>query len=238
MTENLLEIDKNEELWICSDLHLGHDREFIWGKRGFKSSVEHESWLITNLRINIIKFFEENPDKNLIIFHLGDLSFNDAECDRAKKFFDLELLNDNLEVYTTPGNHSFNLLKLENTEYNDNIFPEQGTITIANAPGRQAYKNLIYSHYPLLNWPSRANGVICGHCHGNETCLNLPERNNIETVKLGKILDCGVDNALKNSKNQRCYFTIAEIQKILQQKEDIFNKLKTPGQRTMTLMKP
>ena len=27
-------------IWLCSDLHLGHDREFVWKKRGFSSCEE------------------------------------------------------------------------------------------------------------------------------------------------------------------------------------------------------
>ena len=35
-------------IFASSDLHFGHDREFIWGPRGFKSSTEHDETVITN----------------------------------------------------------------------------------------------------------------------------------------------------------------------------------------------
>ncbi len=35
-------------IFLTSDLHFGHDREFLWGPRGFQSSLEHDEAVIRN----------------------------------------------------------------------------------------------------------------------------------------------------------------------------------------------
>lgn len=208
-------IGEDEELWVCSDFHLGHDREFIWKVRGFADSARHDQFLLDNLRAHSEAFLVQYPGKKLVILHLGDLSLQDPGGVRARQFFDLG--NERVRALTTPGNHASGLADLAGTPYEACILPEQGSLIIACDGKRQGYKNLIFSHYPLLRWPEGANGVICGHCHGNEACLNLPGKGG--SSELGKILDCGVENALKHSKRSRCYFPIGEIQRIFQQKD-------------------
>ena len=53
-------------IWFTSDLHFGHDREFIWGARGYTSVDEMNDIQIAkwNLLIN------EDDD----VYVLGDLS--------------------------------------------------------------------------------------------------------------------------------------------------------------------
>lgn len=208
-------IGKDEELWVCSDFHLGHDQDFIWKDRGFAGPAVHDRFLLENLRENSETYLAQHPGKKLVILHLGDLSLQDDDGVRAGQFFDLG--NERVCMLTTPGNHASGLPSLAGTRYEACILPEQGSLIIECDGKRQGYKNLIFTHYPLLRWPKGANGVICGHCHGNEACLNLPSRGG--SSELGKILDCGVENALKHSKRKRCYFPIGEIQRIFQQKD-------------------
>jgi calcineurin-like phosphoesterase family protein len=37
-----------KKIWFTSDTHFGHQKEFIWGPRGFKSSKEHDEAIICN----------------------------------------------------------------------------------------------------------------------------------------------------------------------------------------------
>ena len=32
--------------WVSSDWHLGHQREFVWGSRGYKTHQEHTDGVI------------------------------------------------------------------------------------------------------------------------------------------------------------------------------------------------
>ena len=38
------------QVWLTSDLHFGHDREFVWGARGFNSVQEMNEKIIENLQ--------------------------------------------------------------------------------------------------------------------------------------------------------------------------------------------
>lgn len=57
-------------IWLTSDLHLGHDREFVWGPRGFKSSHEHD--------IEVVDRFCEKVSNDDDVYILGDLILGDT----------------------------------------------------------------------------------------------------------------------------------------------------------------
>lgn len=59
------------KIWFTSDLHFGHQKEFLWGPRGFKSSLEHDEAIICNWN-SVIK-----SDDNVYV--LGDLMLGDNE---------------------------------------------------------------------------------------------------------------------------------------------------------------
>lgn len=78
-------------IWISSDLHLGHDREFIWKARGFNSCDEMNEAIIERFNSCIA------PDDDLYL--LGDLMLGDNE----KGIELLSRLNGRLHVVW--GNH-------------------------------------------------------------------------------------------------------------------------------------
>ena len=58
--------------WVTSDLHLGHDRDFVWGPRGFTSVEEHDA--------EIIRLWNETIPHEADVYVLGDLMLgNNAE---------------------------------------------------------------------------------------------------------------------------------------------------------------
>ena len=61
-----------DRVWLMSDLHLGHDRDFVWAKRGFSNVTEHNEALIRNIR----QCVEENDE----FFILGDLTLGDLDA--------------------------------------------------------------------------------------------------------------------------------------------------------------
>lgn len=61
--------DKDTQVWLMSDLHLGHDRDFIWAKRGFKNVQEHNEKLLENIK--------ECVGENDEFYILGDLTLGD-----------------------------------------------------------------------------------------------------------------------------------------------------------------
>lgn len=52
-------------IWFTSDLHFGHDREFIWGPRGFNSVQE--------MNVAIIENWNAVVNNNDDVYVLGDL---------------------------------------------------------------------------------------------------------------------------------------------------------------------
>lgn len=59
------------KIWFSSDLHLGHNREFLYVPRGFTSIEEHDETIIKNWNSVI------SPEDEVYI--LGDLMLNDNE---------------------------------------------------------------------------------------------------------------------------------------------------------------
>ena len=84
-------------IYLTSDLHFGHDREFIWGPRGFRSYPEHDETIIANWN-NVV-----GPKDTVYI--LGDLMLGNNEhgldC--------LERLNGKLHIIY--GNHDTDIRK-------------------------------------------------------------------------------------------------------------------------------
>ena len=78
-------------IWVTSDLHFGHDRQFIWGPRGFSSIEEHDHTIIENWN-NLVSWDDE-------IWLLGDcmLGDNDAGCRKLNQLAG--------NIYILAGNH-------------------------------------------------------------------------------------------------------------------------------------
>ena len=58
-----------DKIWFSSDLHLMHDRDFVYKPRGFNSVYE--------MNEQIIKNFNEVVDDGDDLYLLGDLMLND-----------------------------------------------------------------------------------------------------------------------------------------------------------------
>lgn len=80
-----------KKIWFTSDTHFGHQKDFLFGPRGFASSEEHDVAIIKNWNSII------SPDDE--VYHLGDVMLGDNEhgikC--------LEQLNGRIHILI--GNH-------------------------------------------------------------------------------------------------------------------------------------
>ena len=76
----MIEVSK---IWLTSDLHFGHDREFVWKARGFNSVEEMNEKIIENFNSVI------EPDD--ILYLLGDCMLGNTDMDlsliNGKKIF-------------------------------------------------------------------------------------------------------------------------------------------------------
>ena len=54
------------KIWITSDLHLGHDREFIWGARGYADVNEMNGYVYGQMTIRVPE--DEKQYKKIIAY--------------------------------------------------------------------------------------------------------------------------------------------------------------------------
>lgn len=138
------------EIWFTSDLHFGHNKDFIYFARGFSSIKEHDETIVENWN-KIIK-------NNDIVYILGDLVFGEGI-----KY--ISMLNG--KKYLILGNHdtinkcayyfSANINPINNTNYTYSSIIKDG-------------KWIFYlSHYPVCfsnyNEDYSKKWCLCGHIH-------------------------------------------------------------------------
>jgi calcineurin-like phosphoesterase family protein len=171
--------------WITSDLHLNHNKTFIFEKRGYSSIEEHNSKIIENIN-SLVK--EED-----ILFNLGDFCLNTTEEQFEKLISSINCKN----IYSLWGNHNSPIRKV----YDREILAKYGEV-IDVYPYR--YKNIVFigyhfeciiqgkyvvlNHFPLEIWENmkEMSYMLCGHSH------NSFPRTRKESTD-GLILDCGWD---------------------------------------------
>jgi len=122
--------DMAGNIFITSDTHFCHDKEFLFGGRGFSSPEE--------MNEQIIKNWNELISPNDIVYHLGDVMLSNTEGG-------LECLKRlNGKIYLAIGNH----------DTNDRIkrYKECKNIEDIQFAYRLKFnkKNLFLSHYPTL----------------------------------------------------------------------------------------
>lgn len=146
-----MSLNKNK-VWICSDWHFNHDREFIWKPRGFNSVYEMNQELIN--RHNAIVNYDDD------VYCLGDcmLGNNDIGIKFIKQL--------NGKIHIIRGNHDTET-RLELYRYCWNI------VEVCDAKYLK-YDGISFflSHYPSLtsnydeNKPLKTRLVnLCGHVH-------------------------------------------------------------------------
>lgn len=148
-------------IFVTSDLHFGHDREFLWGPRGFKSSKEHDEAIIANWNSVV------SPEDDVYV--LGDIMLGDNEWGR-------ECMN-KLEgrIHLIRGNHDTDHRWYE-------VYPYIHTVEEMCGWGHMlCYRKY---HFLLTHWPADTDNYdddkglrtkiisISGHTHRKEKMHN------------------------------------------------------------------
>lgn len=201
---------KNEKVVFASDLHLGHDKDFVWGARGFSSAKEHSTFIFDT--------WAQDIDADTIVVNLGDSVFGDPEAVLARRLAQLPCKRH----YVLWGNHNSGLkqlfggrsLTLREEVESSSAFTHLGDYALANVNGLFA----ALFHFPILVPDGLAKGScsIGGHSHGSFAATN-PNRK--EFGSLGPIIDVGVDCALEWSGGKRFFFSLEEVRKFLDKVE-------------------
>ena len=148
-------------IWLTSDTHFGHDREFLYGPRGFNSIQEHDEAIVANWNAVI------TPEDT--VYHLGDVMLGDnghgMNC--------LQRLNGNIIII--PGNHDTDTrIALYKTLPNVKVLSTEieGLKLAAAATLKYRKYNFYLSHHPTMtsNLDAdphlRANLInLYGHTH-------------------------------------------------------------------------
>lgn len=155
-------------IYLTSDLHFNHDKEFVWKARGF-SSVEE-------MNEEIIKRFNSVVQEDDDIYILGDLCMSgDIVANRHL----IERLNGRLHIVY--GNHDTeNRMRM----YCDckNVVELCGYATILKFKKYRFY----LSHYPTntANYddeePLRVRTInLCGHIHATDKLCDIKEEGSL-----------------------------------------------------------
>ena len=230
-------IDKTKynNIYFASDFHRQHDRNFIYEPRGFKSCQEHTDF--------IDKHCASLTSNDLLIF-LGDVSLNSSYIDtfnfiksiKAQKFWiwgnhyswelpiyekALNIITNTLQSELFDGALDYNIYPLTSNLYNFATTiglklqqDGENLITFFGESASFRIDNTTYycQHMAPLIWDKMKydNQVCCvGHSHGNCEVINIHH-------KEGKILDVGVDNAIKYTGTP--FLTLAQVDAIMMKK--------------------
>lgn len=223
-----LAINRNDyaNIYFASDFHYNHKRDFVWKPRGFDTYQEHDL------------FIEQQCDtltKDDLLIYLGDYSLNTTDEQTSNL-----LHRTKAQMFYIFGNHEgyhsrFYRRALDNFATNElglpianfQIFPFHVDKTTGKGGtgikggnnityfGEEGYFRIGNTHYfcrhmaPLIWDKMKYDNFVslCGHSHGN---LQLA---NHTTKDQGKILDVGMDNAIKF--NGTAFFRIEDINRIM-----------------------
>jgi len=182
-----------DQFFVVSDLHYGHDRDFIWGKRGFQSCHEHDSIIAQEWNRRVT-----NQDE---VCHLGDLSFGDQSGEKTKEL----LLSLNFKtLYLMGGNHTSGFKKLYDQARKE-FFGKETDLEVFPLATKLQHKQIVFlpnlvevkvgrdvfilCHYPIISHNSQAHGtyMVCGHSHGNCAVTN-------RYTGKGRRIDVGIEN--------------------------------------------
>lgn len=139
------------KIFITSDLHLGHQQDFLYGPRGFNSVEEHDEIIVQNWNSIV------GPHDTVYV--LGDLILNNNKTGLAN----LKKLNGH--IYYVRGNHD--------TDVRVKSYADIGLVACGYATVIKYKKQSFYlSHYPTItsnydvNKPLNTKTInLCGHTH-------------------------------------------------------------------------
>ena len=120
-------------IYFTSDWHIGHDKTFLYGKRGFQDIYTHDTMILKNCNA-IVK-----PEDELYI--LGDLALGNDESEWNRIFYNLNCNH----IHFIQGNHDTDT-KVD--KYTDKyLFEYHGYVDIIKYSKN---KRFYLSHFPTV----------------------------------------------------------------------------------------
>ena len=178
---------ENQNIFWVSDLHYNHDRDFIWGApgRNYKN--------VREMNEHIIQSWNETITEDDIVFHLGDIIFNDFDGTRLLDLFSKLRFK---QLYCVFGNHTsgerhvYKELMREIGFPDKEMFPLDLSVTDTKKVTYIGYhadieingQYIVLNHYPITSWNKirRKSWMIHGHTH-----CNLKHTSGLKTIDIG-----------------------------------------------------
>lgn len=184
-------------IWVTSDTHFCHNKEFVYKPRGFNSLYDMEEYIIQDWNSKV-----QDAD---IVYHLGDFALG----------MDEHRLNNIISrlkgtIYLVRGNHDTdNKLKF----YNDNWGWKIKRVEHADDPIKYKNKVFVLSHYRMSTSNLESNPKHCvinlhGHEHTKEVFFEerpytynvILDAHNCQILSLDSICD-DIDNKINECLN-------------------------------------
>lgn len=208
-------------IFFGSDFHIGHNKDFIYERRGFKNIDDHNEFIYKASLDYVNTFRTLYPNKQMIFIFCGDFSLNlDFDkvinwLNRISSIFD--------KVFYVFGNHESQINRYVYTQ-SDRRFPIKikNVVFYGNELLLKVYETttpilqnricnpILCTHYPLASVPGHCGPNswinICGHTHGTfdptklSNKLSLDPVLNFDPKKIPPCFDISVDSCRKFNK--------------------------------------
>jgi calcineurin-like phosphoesterase family protein len=182
-----LKVTPEHNVFAISDTHFGHDRDFIYKKRGYNCVADHDN--------GVIKQWNSKVTNNDTVLHFGDIMFGKGGLERLLMYF--QVLNFH-KFYLMPGNHHAGIKQFiaawgdRSDPYYVNSVGDETDKQVILLPNYAEFfingQAVVGCHYPISSWNGMGHGSWClsGHVHNSFIGTQLDNPN-------GKCLDVGID---------------------------------------------
>lgn len=137
--------------YFTSDCFFGRNLTAI--ERGFASAEELLDVYVDN--------WNSRVNKNDVVYHLGNFSWDPISSEAA-------LIHLNGKIFFVQGSYDSHMLE-------NSLVKLKRHIVISNQVAILPDQKVVLSHWPLLDWPGRTEGII--HVHGGNIATSLSEGN-------------------------------------------------------------
>ena len=173
-------------IWLTSDLHLGHEKDFLWFPRGFSSWEEHAEKVVEN--------FNSVVADDDIVYILGDCVLKHDDYGLEK----LKLLKGH--KYLAIGNHDSDA-RIER-------YRQSGIFEDIQYGYRIKYKKMSFwlQHYPAMmgNYKDKIP-IVClaGHTHSPDRFQNMEHNCYNVALDAHKCFPVSIDDIIADIKEYR-----------------------------------
>ena len=189
---NVINVNKiSPKIYITSDTHFMHDKDFLYAPRGFNTSEGHDKQIIKNWNLVV--------SKEDTVYHLGDIGMG-TDIEKIASY--VNQLNG--KIYWIRGNHDTD----NKVKYLKEHCPNIIQVTYAEMIKYKKY-TFYLSHYPTAvgNYDDELKHnkfySLCGHTHTKDKFLDF---NNMKSYHVE--LDAhnnfpvDIDNIIEDIKNK------------------------------------